>query len=74
MLELSDRFLNLEIDSRLEIAVEEKYRGFAVPLYSVYNHHLTAGIVIFELEMRVTARYIPLAVEYKDVEIERTDS
>jgi len=69
MLELSDRFHKLKIDSRLEIAFEGTPRGFAVPSYSVYNHQSAAGIVIFELETRVTARYIPLAAEYKDVEI-----
>jgi len=30
-------------------------------------------MVIFEVETRVTARYIPQAAEYKDLEIERTD-
>jgi hypothetical protein len=74
VLELSDRFRNLEIDSRLEIAFEGNPKGFAIPSYSVYNHKSMAGIVIFELETRVTARYSPLAAEYKDVEIEHTDS
>jgi hypothetical protein len=73
VLELSDRYHNLEIDSRLEIAFEGTSKGFAVPSYSVYNHLSMAGIVIFELETRVTARYILLAAEYKD-EIDCTDS
>ena len=29
--------------------------------------------MIFELETRVTARYIPLDTEYQEIEIERTD-
>jgi hypothetical protein len=76
VLELSDRFCNLEIDSRLEIALafEGKPKGFAVPSYSVYNHQSRAGIVICERETQVTARYIPLVAEYKDVEIDRTHS
>jgi hypothetical protein len=47
--------------------------GFVVASNSVYNQS-TVGIVIFELETRVTARYILLAAEYKDVEIDCTDS
>ena len=73
VLELSDRFRYLEVDSRLEIAFEGKPKKFAVPSYSVYNHQSEDGIVIFELETRVTARYIPLDTEYQEIEIERTD-
>jgi hypothetical protein len=73
VLELSDRFRNLEVDSRLEIAFEGKPKGFTVPSYSVYNHQSEDGIVIFEVETRVVARHIPPGVEYNDFEIERTD-
>jgi hypothetical protein len=69
----SDRFRNLEVDSRLEIAFEAKPTGFEETLYSVYNNQSEYGIVIFELETRVTARYIPPGAENKDVEIERMD-
>jgi len=54
VLELSDRFQNLEIDSRLEIGFEGKPRGFEVPSFAVYNHQSEHGIVIFEVETRVT--------------------
>jgi hypothetical protein len=73
VLELSDRFQNLEIDSRLEIGFEGKPRGFKVPSFAVYNHQSEHGIVIFEVETRVTARYIPPGAEYSELEIERTD-
>jgi hypothetical protein len=65
VLESSDRFRNLDIDSRLKMAFEGKPKGFAVLSYSVYNHQSMARIVIFEFETRVTARYIPLAVDIK---------
>jgi hypothetical protein len=71
VIELSDRFRNLEVDSRHEIAFERKPIGFEVPSNTVYNHHPEYGIVMFELETRVTARYIPPGAEYKDLEIER---
>ena len=73
VLKLSDRFQNLDIDSRLEIVFEGKPRGFEVPSFAVYNHQSEHGIVIFEVETRVTARYIPPGAEYSELEIERTD-
>jgi hypothetical protein len=63
----------LEIDSKLEIGFGGKPTGFDVPSFSVYNHQSENRIVIFERETRVTARYIPPGVVYKDLEIERTD-
>jgi hypothetical protein len=63
----------LEIDSRLEIGFEGKPRNFEVPSFAVYNHQSEYGIVIFEVETRVTSRYIPPGAEYKELEIERTD-
>jgi hypothetical protein len=73
VIELGNRFRNLEVDSRLEIAFEGKPKGFVVPSYSVYNHRSKDGLVIFELETRVVSRYICPGEEYKDFEIERTD-
>lgn len=73
VLELGDRFCNLEIDSRLEVAFEGNPKGFAVPSYSDYNYQSTDVIVISELETRIGARYIPLGEEYEDVEVECTD-
>ena len=71
--ELSDRFRNLEVDLRLEIAFKGKPKGFTVPSHSVFAHHSEYGLVIFEVETRVTARYIPPDAEYQVLEIERTD-
>jgi hypothetical protein len=73
VIDLSDRFRHLEVDSRLEIAFEGKPQKFVVPSYAVYNHQSEDGIVIFGLETRVTARYIPPGTEYHEIEIERTD-
>ena len=73
MLELGDRFQNLEIDCRLEIGFEGKSRGFEVSSFAVYNHRSEHSIVIFEVESRVTARYIRRRAEYSELEIERTD-
>jgi hypothetical protein len=61
--ELSDRFHNLEVDSRLEITFKGKPKGFAAPSHSVFTHQLEYGLVIFEVETRVTARYIPSGTE-----------
>jgi hypothetical protein len=71
--ELSDRFRNLEIDSRLEIVFKGKPKGFAAPSLSVYTHQSEYGLVIFEVETRIAARYIPPGTEYQELEIERTD-
>jgi hypothetical protein len=71
--ELSDRFRNLEIDSRLEIVFKGKTKGFEVPSHSVFTHQSEYGLVIFELETRVTSRYIPPGADCLELEIERTD-
>ena len=71
--ELSDRFRNLEVDSRLEIAFKGIPKGFTVPSHSVFTHQSEYGLVIFEVETRVTARYNPPGAEYQELEIERTD-
>jgi hypothetical protein len=70
---LSDRFRNLEIDSRLEIVFKRKPKGFEAPSHSVYTPQSEYGLVIFEVETRITARYIPPGAEYQELEIERTD-
>jgi hypothetical protein len=71
--ELSDRFRNLEVDSRLEIAFKGKPKGFAAPSHAVFTHQSEYGVVIFEVETRVTSRYISPDAEYQELEIERTD-
>jgi hypothetical protein len=71
--ELIDRFRNLKVDSRLEITFKGKPKGFDAPSHSVFTHQSEYGLVIFEVETRVTARYIPPGAEYQELEIERTD-
>ena len=57
--ELSDRFRNLEVDCSLEIMFKGKPKGFEVPSHAVFTHQSEYGQVIFEVETRVTSRYIP---------------
>jgi len=71
--ELSDRFCNLEVDSRLEIVFKGKPRGFAAPSHSVFMHNSEYRLVNFEVETQITARYISPGAEYQELEIERTD-
>jgi hypothetical protein len=71
--ELSDRFRNLEVDSRLEIVFKGRPKGFAAQSHAVFTHNAEYGSVIFEVEIRITARYIPPGAEYQELEIERTD-
>ena len=53
--ELSDRFRNLEVDSRLEIVFKGKPKGFEIPSHAVFTHQSEYGLVIFEVETRVTS-------------------
>jgi uncharacterized protein (DUF736 family) len=71
--ELSDRFRNLEVDSKLEIVFKGKPKGFEAPSHAVFTHNSEYGLVIFEVETRITSRYIPPGAEYQELEIERTD-
>jgi hypothetical protein len=71
--ELSDRFRNLEVDSRLEIVFKGKPKRFEAPSHSVFTHQSEYGLVIFEVETRVTSWYIPPGAEYSELEIVRTD-
>jgi hypothetical protein len=71
--ELSDRFRNLEVDSRLEITFKGKPKGFEAPSHAVFIHQSEYGLVIFEVETRVTTKYIPPGAEYEELEIEHTD-
>jgi hypothetical protein len=71
--DLSDRFRNVEVDSRLENVFKGKPKGFEVPSHSVFTHQSEYGVVIFEIETRVTARYIPPGADFPILDIERTD-
>ena len=57
----------------MEIVFEGKPKGFDVPSHAVFTHQFEYGLVIFEVETRVTSRYIPPGAECLEVEIERTD-
>jgi len=71
--ELSDKFRNLEDDSRLEILFKGKPKGFAAPSHAVFTHNSEYGFVVFEVETRITGRYIPPGAKYQELEIERAD-
>ena len=71
--ELSDRFRNLEVDSRLEIVFKGKPKGFEIPSHAVFTRQSEYGLVIFEVETRVTSRYIPPGAECLELEIGRRD-
>ena len=70
---MSGRFWNLKVDSRLEIVFKGIPKGFGVPSHAVFTHQSEYGLVIFEVEARVTSRYIPPGAECQELEIERTD-
>jgi hypothetical protein len=63
----------LEIDSKLGTAFEGKPRGFEAPSYKVFTNETPSGTVIFDVETRVIERFIAPGLEYRDLEIERTD-
>jgi len=71
--ELSDRFRNLEVDPRLEIEFKGKPKRLEVPSHAVFTHQSEYGIEIFEVETRVTSRYIQTGAECLELGIERTD-
>jgi hypothetical protein len=71
--DLSDKFRNLEVDSILEIVFKGKPKEFEVPSHSMFTHQSEYGLVIFEVETRVTARYIPPGADFQILEIERRD-
>jgi len=57
----------------LEIVFKGNPKGFAAP-HSVFTHQSEYGLVIFEVETPVTARYIPPGAEYQELKIERRTS
>jgi hypothetical protein len=54
-IETHDRkFLNLTVDSRLEIAFAGRPKGFNVSNYKIYNYEHSEGLaVVFEVETRL---------------------
>jgi hypothetical protein len=54
------------VDSRLENVFKGKPKGFSAPSHAGFTHNSEYGLVIFEVETRITARYIPPGAEYQD--------
>jgi hypothetical protein len=59
------KFLNLTVDSRLEIAFAGRPKGFKVPNYKIYKYEHSEGLaVVFQVETRLIQRYIPNALRF----------
>jgi hypothetical protein len=70
----TQKFCNLAVESRLEIAFAGKPRKYKVPSCSLFKfEHLEGLAVVFEVETRLIKRYIPPNSEFDLVEAERTD-
>jgi hypothetical protein len=68
------KFRNLIAESRLEIAVAGKPRGFKIPNYKVYKYEHSEGLaVVFEVETRLIKRHISPYSDFDLIEVERTD-
>jgi hypothetical protein len=56
----TQKFCNLAVESRLEIAFAGKPRKYKVPSCSLFKfEHLEGLAVVFEIETRLIKRYIP---------------
>jgi hypothetical protein len=70
----NNKFRNLTVESRLEIAFAGRPKNFRVPNYKIYKYELAEGLaVVFEVETRLIQRYIPTHCEFDELEVERTD-
>jgi hypothetical protein len=70
----NNRFCNLTVESRLEIAFAGRPRGFKVPNYKIYKYEHSEGVaVVFEVQTRLIKRYISPRCEFDVLEVERTD-
>ena len=68
------KFLNLVVNSQLEIAFAGRPKRFKVPNCTIYKYeHLEGLEVVFEVETRLIKRYIPSHCEFDVIEVERTD-
>jgi hypothetical protein len=68
------KFLNLVVESRLEIAFAGRPKGLKVPHCKVYKYEHSEGLsVVFEVETRLIRRYIPPHCDFDLIKIERTD-
>jgi hypothetical protein len=71
--EHAHKFKSLEVDSRLEIALEGTQKGFQAPSYKVFTNENPNETAMFDVQTRIVQRYITPGCAYKDLEIERTD-
>ena len=72
----NNKFRNLVIDSRLQIAFAGQPTGFKVPNCKIYKYeHLEGLEVVFEIENRLIKRYTSILshCEFDVLEVERTD-
>jgi len=70
----NQKFRNLVVEARLEIAFGGRPRGFKVPDYKIYKYEHSEGLaVVFEVETRLIKRYIPPHCDVEVLEGERTD-
>ena len=59
----NNKFSNLVVDSRQEIAFAGRPKGFKVPNYKIYKYeHLEVLEVVFVVETRLIKRYIYLLI------------
>ena len=70
----NNKFRNLTVESRLEIAFVGRPKGIKVPNCKLLKYEHTEGLaVVFEVETRLIKRYIPSNSDYDVLEVERTD-
>ena len=70
----NDKFRNLVVESRLEIAFAGRPKGFKVPYYKINKYEHSEGLaVVFEVETRIIKIYIPPHCDFDVLEVERAD-
>jgi hypothetical protein len=68
------KFSRLAMDSRLQITFMGKPSRFQAPSFKIYKYELIESLsVIFEVEVRITRRFINPGYLYEELNIERTD-
>jgi hypothetical protein len=71
-IEPRDKFCNLKVESRLEIAFVGRPKGLKIPHYNFYRYELSEGFaVVFEVETQLIKRYITPYSEFDLVEVQR---
>ena len=70
----NNKFHNLTVESRLEIAFVGRPKGIKVPNSKLLKYEHAEGLaVVFEVQTRLIKRYIPSNSDYEVLEVERTD-